>query len=488
MRRKGSSVMKKISNPPKSENLFRAAQSQGSYTLAAALADIIDNSISAGASEICVHLSVERTTEDTAVVIADNGSGMTAEELIEAMRPASKNANEDREKNDLGRFGWGLKSASLSQAERLEVVSKKNQERTFASWDLADCQNFEMELDQNTDVSPELAREEHDSWTEVRWKKCARLTEGYALQQRQMVDKISEAVLELELTFHRFLDGQEGYPPISIRVNGRPLRSHDPFLRSKSTLLTDVTPIPFRDGSFSYEAYALPRLNVMSEEEHSRLAGDEGLVKRQGFYVYRNRRLIISGTWFNIEPYRPLNQLIRIKLDIPNNMDDIWRITVDKANAQLPQDLKVYLRSIVKSLRPHSTKKLTAGTFRRKANDKSFWRLTRKSGVQALEINRDATIFQKESFSRKEVLNLVTLIQASLPIDLIARNKPENFSQIELEREAAGEIYSAVLEILASTVQDLSEGEFVKEAMRYVLMPGDEEMMKRIATEKYSEL
>ena len=105
MRRKGSSVMKKISNPPKSENLFRAAQSQGSYTLAAALADIIDNSISAGASEICVHLSVERATEDTAVVIADNGSGMTAEELIEAMRPASKNANEDREKNRIEAAG-----------------------------------------------------------------------------------------------------------------------------------------------------------------------------------------------------------------------------------------------------------------------------------------------------------------------------------------------------------------------------------------------
>lgn len=479
--------MERIANPPKSENLFRAAQSQGSYTLAAALADIIDNSISAGASEILVQISIDSAIEETSVVISDDGLGMSAKELIEAMRPASKNAGEARDADDLGRFGWGLKSASLSQAERLEVLSSNNEETTFASWDLAECQDFEMELDRSTSIEPVLVRNKSTSWTEVRWKKCVRLTEGYSLQQRQMTDKIAEAIRELELIFHRFLEDEEGEMPISIRVNGRPLVPHDPFLRTKSSVLTDQTRIPFRYGAFSYEAYALPRLNTLSDEEHSRLAGDEGLVKRQGFYVYRNRRLIIAGTWFNIEPYRALNQLIRIRLDIPNNMDDVWRITVDKASAQLPRDLKDYLRNIVKSLRPHSTKKLTTGNFRRKSREEGFWRLTRRSGVQALEINKAASIFNKESYSKTEVLDIVDLIQASLPIDLIAQNKPENFSQIELQRGATKEIYAAALDLLAASGEGLSEDEFVKEALRYVLMPGDEGAMKQMASEKYSE-
>ena len=480
--------MRKITNIPLSENLFKAAQSQGAYTLAAALADLVDNSISAGATNIAIEMPVNLPCEEIVVVISDDGHGMSCEELIEAMRPASKNPSFNRSNKDLGRFGWGLKSASLSQAERLEVLTQKDGKKTFASWDLADCSDFKMELDENTDIPSLIDHCDLESWTEIRWRKCARLTEGYILKQRELADKLYSAVQDLELIFHRYLEGEVGLERITISVNGRCLKPLDPFLRNKSTVLTDPTPLFFRGGEFSYQAYALPRLNSMSEEEYNRLAGDEGLVKRQGFYVYRNKRLIISGTWFNIEPYRPLNQLIRIKLDIPNSMDDIWRITVDKAGAQLPQDLKRYLKDIVKSLRHHSTKKLTNRVFKRKTSTESFWRLTRKSGMQALEINKDAEIFSKAHFTRAEVLSLATLLQASLPIDLILQNNSEAFVQVEPERQSTKLIYQETLELLASIPVDWNEESFVRESLRYKLMPGDEEMLSSLARKKFMEL
>lgn len=482
-------MIRKIPNPPESTNLFRAAQSQGAYTLASSLADLIDNSISAGATEILIDIPVNEKAECLAVAILDNGTAMNCKELFDAMRPASKNPNETRDGNDLGRFGWGLKSASLAQAERLEVLTKQNGARTYAAWDLSSCDKFEMELEEETNIARLIDCSMPSSWTEVRWRSCARLTENYVLSARELSDKVASAVEDLELIFHRYLEGEDGLKKISIILNGRNLKPIDPFLRAKSTAITDRTFIPFRDGGFHYEAFALPRLNSMSEEEFARLSGQEGLVKRQGFYVYRNKRLIISGTWFNVEPYRPLNQLIRIKLDIPNSMDDVWRITVDKADAQLPQDLKRYLKNVVRNLRRHSERKLTNRTHRRKPNKESFWRLTRKSaGAQALEINLEAEVFNKPSFTQKEVLSLMSLLQASLPVDLILQNKTESFAQIEPERGSSTAIYADTLELLASMSIDWDEASFVEAASRYILMPGDEAILSTMAKEKFAEI
>ena len=479
--------MIKIANPPKSENLFRSAQSQGAYTLAGALADLIDNSITANATRVAVDIALDKPAKDLTVTIWDDGVGMNKLELIEAMRPASKNPTADRHPADLGRFGWGLKSASLSQAERLEVVTQSQSERTYAAWDIDDCNDFEMELEENTEARPYQGEPVAETWTEVRWKNCSRLTEGFALNIREMSDKVAEAIEDLELIFHRYLAGEANLDAIQILVNNRKLVPHDPFLTGKSTPLTDPTPIPFRNSYFSYEAFALPRLNSMTAQEHQRLSGSEGLVKRQGFYVYRNRRLIISGTWFNIEPYRPLNQLIRIKLDIPNDMDDVWRITVDKSDAQLPQDLKRYLRNIVKELKPHSTRKLTNRVFKRQTDGESIWRLTRRAGIQTLEINQESEIFSKSVYTRKEVMTLTNLLQASIPIDLLSQEKPDSLSQVEPERGSTASYYDESLDLLFSVRRDWTEATFVQAALRYKLMPGDESLLTEMAVKKLKE-
>ena len=126
----------RISNPPVASSLMATARSFGNYDLASALADLIDNSIKANASKITINFHPEES--DVIVRIRDNGCGMSKDELIAAMRPASSNPEDSRDPSDLGRFGWGMKSASLSQARILTVISWTSNGYSAAIWNIDD--------------------------------------------------------------------------------------------------------------------------------------------------------------------------------------------------------------------------------------------------------------------------------------------------------------------------------------------------------------
>ena len=192
--------MPKISNPPSAEALMIGARSIGNYDLAAALGDLIDNSITANAST--VSLTCNFNESDPFIIVKDNGEGMDHETLIYSMRPASANPQDTRDPNDLGRFGWGLKSASFSQARKLIVASKKNNSLSLAIWDLDDIKNFEMEIFQDDDAK--LILEEYGSTlqsngTVIIWDKCDRLTDSNALNQTEFNQKVIDAKNQLEL-------------------------------------------------------------------------------------------------------------------------------------------------------------------------------------------------------------------------------------------------------------------------------------------------
>ena len=122
---------------PRADILMTAIRSIG-YTFESALADIIDNSISSGASNIHINFS---SISPAYISILDDGCGMNLDELRQAMKYGSKDVREKREKEDLGRFGLGLKTASLSQCKRLTVISKKDGHIYGARWDLDIIQN-----------------------------------------------------------------------------------------------------------------------------------------------------------------------------------------------------------------------------------------------------------------------------------------------------------------------------------------------------------
>lgn len=418
-----------------------SARSFGNYDLAGALADLIDNSITANAKTIWIRCLYN--AGDPSVVIADDGDGMSLEELHAAMRPASKNPSLERSPDDLGRFGWGMKSASFSQCRKLTVLSRQGGMANGAEWDLDEIDEWSMKTFSNDEVakvaSPDLP---HKHGTEIRWTKCDRLSENGTITSAFFNDLIAHAVDQLSLVFHRFLEGKAGQRKLSIILNGQPLIPFDPFHSShNATIVHELETLPVNDGLVRIRPYTLPHFSKLKEGEHERLGGEEGFLRNQGFYVYRNDRLIIHGTWFRLAKYGELSQLIRVSVDIPNSMDDMWKITVDKSDAQLPAVLRNRLAQIVRGLKKKSAKVIRSKGG--KINDQtkvSVWSRHTRNNEISYSLNRQhpliAHLLSSEGVEGAETV--LRLIEKNFPVSAFVDDsltRPDAISQVISDRE-----------------------------------------------------
>lgn len=219
-----------IDLPPHAASLIEGLRDFG-YSLETSLADIVDNSITARANRI--DILADTITDDPWVAIADNGTGMTRTELLEALRPGSKNPRHEREAKDLGRFGLGLKSASFSQCRQLTVLTRKDGSTTAAAWDLDRVSETNRWSAVILDDPSKVPAAEHlgESGTIVIWKKLDRLDGGYkhdrAKRTQTLNSALSSAERHLRLVFHRYLSGSPAR--ISIYLNRLPLHPIDPF-------------------------------------------------------------------------------------------------------------------------------------------------------------------------------------------------------------------------------------------------------------------
>ena len=411
--------MKKASNPPDALSLMTSARSFGNYDLAGALADLIDNSVTAKARNVWVTCIYNEG--DPRVSIIDDGVGMGRERLYEAMRPASTNPSSERSPDDLGRFGWGMKSASFSQCRKLTVFSRQNGIGNGAQWDLDAIDDWSMGVLTNKEVS-ESASEVMpiDDGTEVRWENCDRMSENGSIFSDGFNDLITHAMDQLALVFHRFLEGKADRPKLSIHFNGKTLEPFDPFHTShNATIPLECEPLEVGGEIVNIRPYILPHFSKLKENEHERLGGREGFLRNQGFYVYRNHRLIIHGTWFRLAKYGELSQLIRISVDIPNSMDDMWKITVDKSDAQLPTVLRNRLKQIINGLKRRSTKvyRQRAGRIDDPGTVAVWSRYTRNNEI-SYSINREHPIIAQilESGDAKMVDAAMRLIEQNFPV------------------------------------------------------------------------
>ena len=351
--------MRALNMPPDAATLMWSTRSIG-YTTPSAVADIIDNSISANASIIRIEFI---SGEDGYVSVLDNGNGMNPKTLQLAMKYGSGNPFGIREENDLGRFGLGLKTASLSQCRRLTVVSKKDGILSSCCWDLdhvITTQAWEL-LELDSDEIQKLPQIKTlnalEEGTIVVWEKLDKMCAGDEDKEKGFLLKIREVEAHLSLTFHRFLQGEPGLKKLEIYSNGILLSPDDPFYVSKS----DVMPSekisvsytnPQNEEKKAYVTvtpYILPFSDSISQEELDALGGKEGLIRNQGFYVYRNKRLIVSANWFRVARKTDLTKLCRVKVDIPNTLDDLWTIDVKKSMAAPPE---VVLRNLKRIISP----------------------------------------------------------------------------------------------------------------------------------------
>lgn len=349
--------------PPRAGAMLEALRGLG-YSTAAALADIIDNSVSAGASE--VHVGFAWAGDESRVTVLDDGRGMSDAELESAMTLGDKSPLDERHPGDLGRFGMGLKTASFSQCRRLTVASAKAGARSCLRWDLDALARdpsggwllFEGPAPGSEAFLATLS--DKSSGTLVLWEAMDRVvTKAYTADD--FVDLIDRVEAHLAMVFHRLLEGPSAR--LRILINGRPVAPWDPFMSGHPAKPWN-SPIARSSAdavTVAVECHVLPHKDKLSPEEFERAAGPDGWNAQQGFYVYRNERLLVAGGWLGLGPGRAWNReepyrLARIRLDIPNTADAAWKIDIRKSIARPPVSLRPWLTKLAEHTREQARK------------------------------------------------------------------------------------------------------------------------------------
>ena len=341
--------MKTKSLPPYAPTLIESTRAIG-YSLEAAVADIIDNSIAANAKNVDIYFF---PIDGAYIAILDNGKGMTEKEIDIAMQYGSKNPTEERDKKDLGRFGLGLKTASLSQCRCLTVISKQGDNLEGRQWDIdhvTEVGDWSLNVLDEEDIQQipqfdELIKNE--SGTLVVWQKLDRLKSGEINFELSLGRKIDRVRDHLSLVYHRYLAGESGITKLKLSINGEKIKGIDPFLTEKSVQAMDDETLVIQGNKILVRPYILPHISKLTSDEIKMLGGKDGLRKQQGFYVYRNKRLLVWGTWFRMMRQGDLSKLARIRVDIPNTLDDLWTLDIKKSSALPPAEVRKNLEIIV---------------------------------------------------------------------------------------------------------------------------------------------
>jgi hypothetical protein len=338
--------------PPKATAMIEALRGLG-YSTATALANIIDNSISASA--ISVNIEFTWDGNDSRITVLDDGQGMDEEGLDRAMRLGERNPLDDRSPDDLGRFGLDLKTASFSQCRCLTVASRKATNITCLRWDLdviADSDDNGWHLLDGPSPGSEvlLGLLVAAPGTLVVWERLDRVvTAGFMKQD--FLDLIDGVERHLAMAFHRYLEG------LRLSINGTPVRPWDPFLlHHPTTWSSPVERLGPSPHTVEVQCHVLPHKDHLDPDIVAAAAGPDGWTAQQGFYVYRNARLLVAGSWLGLGQGRSwtkeeAHRLARIRLDFPNSVDRDWKIDIRKSIARPPAALRTRLRRLAEDTR-----------------------------------------------------------------------------------------------------------------------------------------
>lgn len=471
--------------PPKAGAMMEALRGLG-YSTAAALADVVDNSVSAGASE--ARLRFDWDGADSRISILDDGRGMTDAELEAAMTLGTINPLDERAPTDLGRFGMGLKTASFSQCRRLTVASRREGgEFVCLRWDLdaiaADPAGgwlmFEGPAPGSEQFVAPLAGLR--SGTLVLWERMDRVvTPGSNLDH--FADLADDVESRLAMIFHRLIEGPR--PAFRLFINERPMAPWDPFMTGhpakamESPVERRITP----SGVLEVQCHVLPHKDKLSEDDFLRAGGPEGWTSQQGFYVYRNKRLLVAGGWLGLGRGRAWNReeshrLARIRVDIPNSADADWKIDVRKSTARPPVFVFTWLTGLAEITRERARKVFA---FRGSpthgpggAPIEQAWRVERlKTGVRYRidEAHPAVAAVIEACGDRKDLVRaMLRVVEETVPVQRIWLDTAENKDTPRTGFE--GEPNEAVIEVASVLFRDLIErkGLSVDEARKSML-------------------
>lgn len=437
---------------PSASSLIESIRSIG-YSFDSAIADIIDNSISAKSKNVEVRINIQPDGK-VDVRILDDGYGMTQDALRTAMSLGGKGPNFDRSESDLGRFGLGLKTASFSQATILTVISKSTNSSDYhgIEWDLDHVirtNRWEASELNNDECVKKLLSTDLEllpRGTAVCWSNCDRVIQGLKTHEdlTLYIDRLIENLNQkLSLIYHKFLDKKL----LVIKINGNKIQPMDPFcLRGGkdlacSTILIDE---PFKIGNskITIRAYLLPHISRMGgsvREKQVSIDGDH--TAAQGLYLYRLDRLIASGGWQNIVRKSEANKLARVDVSFGNDADHLWQLDIRKSSAVLPLAIRSKLRDLIRNISTRSRQVFSSRTRMRKTNPNSIWERIYDKDTKTIsyQIDRHHPIIEGMllDFGPKGDLaeDFLYFIESTFPTDLIANDIVTNDVSLDQTRE-----------------------------------------------------
>ncbi|MFC7686252.1 ATP-binding protein [Ureibacillus sp. GCM10028918] len=420
--------MDTILTQPSAAPVIQSLRSIG-YNAQTAIADIVDNGIDAGAKEVNIIFSYDNG--DGYISIQDNGIGMTNEELQIAMTIGSKDPREERKQKELGRFGMGLKTASFSLGKRLSVLTKKDGIISERCWDLdyvSSSNEWNLFKRIPDEVKEKIGQIDFNNGTIVFIDKLDRFC-GYGtnkvIQLNSYNSKIARTRNYLEMVFH--LKIQSG---INILINENVLLPWDPFLSEHpKTIEGEVQLIRVNNKRVKVTPYVLPHPSSFTETEYKKASGIKGWRDQQGFYIYREGRLVNFGDWFGIFTKDYFSELVRIKIDFTNDADDDWKIDIKKSSISVPEDAKENLKAIGKYYRQVSKEIML---YRAKPNQKTgrmkgslhTWELYNDEAESSYILNRNHPILmevlkQIDDDARKKLNFYLKLVELGSPTNLL---------------------------------------------------------------------
>ena len=420
---------------PEAQSMIETFRAIG-YSIETAIADIIDNSIAAEAKNIW--FDYDWKGSDTVFSILDDGKGMNNDELIQAMRPGSKNPLDDRNENDLGRFGLGLKTASFSQSRKFTVISKATDDKpVFWSWDLdyvSQEQAWNL-IQYVPDESQWVNKiESVDSGTYVIWWDLDRLTGDTSADSDDAKGKFLETMetvkKHLSMVFHRYLD--DG---VKIHFRERLIKPWNPFMIGVGGIQTKPE-TRLEAGQIKIKGFILPHRSKLSAEQYNYGKGPkDSWTAHQGYYVYRNRRLLVAGDWLGLFKREIHYDLCRIQIDLPNHFDNDWQIDIKKSIARPPSIYRDQIISLAKEARNQAVEvyRHKGKVIKRKlAPDEYYamWEERARHGKRFYKINRNHPLLNdlisKSGDLKKEIEKVIQFIEETIPVPLITLQESEN--------------------------------------------------------------
>jgi len=445
---------------PNPEYLIKSISEQG-YSLETALADLIDNSISANADKI--EILTDSNKEPFTLFLADNGEGMSEKELKASMLFPSKSPENKRDDTDLGRFGLGMKTASFSQTRRFTVLSRQKKSSKYSSctWDvdyLKKQKSWLMIINSDKEIELLLQKyhqlsKNHLNEFDVFNANTIVVWQGLYKFEKYLDDDSKKTALNREITdvtsdylslvFHRFMEKSNN--PLQIRINNIQIDSFNPFPIKESDFRSmEYKQKPFSNDSIRMEGFVLPSRSIDESRNGNSLwtTRNKGLMDMEGIYIYRSDRIIIFGGWNGLIKKAPRLQLARLRVEVGNGVDHLLHLNVAKSQVVIPHDLKKGFERYIDKLKTEAEREFYNRGVRRfpkkkKGNKTQLFERTASNKGTLLEINSDFPLL--ESFmdglskGKKSQLKLLIKMINTVVNNIRKTHEDKPFSGVEVE-------------------------------------------------------